>query len=302
MTYRVYPEGGGGGGEVIPPGTVAGQILQWNGAAWVASSEGTSTGQSLVWNGTSWVPTNTGGHNPGTAGMLRWMLNEAPQPCQNIGTTDPSIVATELASIAGVGTTLLVGSAPGACTDGMFIIGESGGQGVSGAAGAGYRPSNNAMTVEIFVEPFAYQATYPANASLLGRAYTDPYNAGAPKPVSLQIYVDAFGRAVFAYTLVAGATTFPPAVGSRAGLLNGVKNHVMLTYDGANFRLYVRGVLVQTVAAAGNIDWGADGPWFVGSNGDGSAPYTGIFDNVSVYNEVKNADWARDRAKLYTAP
>lgn len=43
-------------GIAIPPGDVVGQLLVWDGTAWVAQSEGTAAGQLLTWNGTTWVP------------------------------------------------------------------------------------------------------------------------------------------------------------------------------------------------------------------------------------------------------
>jgi len=46
------------GCECIPaaPGETIGQILVWNGTAWVVNTAPTTVGQTLVWNGTTWVP------------------------------------------------------------------------------------------------------------------------------------------------------------------------------------------------------------------------------------------------------
>lgn len=56
MGFDLNHAGGGGGGEVIPAGTVGGQLLVWDGAAWIAQSEGTVAGQVLTWDGTTWIP------------------------------------------------------------------------------------------------------------------------------------------------------------------------------------------------------------------------------------------------------
>lgn len=64
---------------LVQPGTVAGQILVWNGTAWVPNTAPTATGQVLTWNGAAWVPTSP--WSPQTlvgAGLLMWLANDAP--------------------------------------------------------------------------------------------------------------------------------------------------------------------------------------------------------------------------------
>lgn len=50
------PGGGGGPGGVLPLGIDIGDILFWNGTAWVANALAPGVGNTLVWNGTTWVP------------------------------------------------------------------------------------------------------------------------------------------------------------------------------------------------------------------------------------------------------
>lgn len=60
--------------EPIPAGTVAGQLLVWNGGAWVAQSEGTLAGQVLTWNGVTWVPDTIAAASidPGAVNTVLW--------------------------------------------------------------------------------------------------------------------------------------------------------------------------------------------------------------------------------------
>ncbi len=108
VPYALYAKSSG---NAIAPGTVNGQILYWNGTAWVTLApgangtnlklnnglpvwensvgsipSGTSTGQLLYWNGTAWVTLA-----PGTDGkILRW-ANGSP----TWDSTVPNIVLNE---------------------------------------------------------------------------------------------------------------------------------------------------------------------------------------------------------------
>jgi len=50
------PGGGGGPGGVLPLGIDIGDILFWDGSAWVANAVPPAPGNTLVWNGTKWIP------------------------------------------------------------------------------------------------------------------------------------------------------------------------------------------------------------------------------------------------------
>ena len=50
-----------GGGSTLPTGTSTGQMIWWNGTAWiVTSTTGLATNYVMSWNGTAWVPTAGG--------------------------------------------------------------------------------------------------------------------------------------------------------------------------------------------------------------------------------------------------
>jgi len=49
--------GTSGGGSTLPTGTSTGQMIWWNGTAWiVTSTTGLATNYVMTWNGTAWVP------------------------------------------------------------------------------------------------------------------------------------------------------------------------------------------------------------------------------------------------------
>ena len=50
-----------GSGSTLPTGTSTGQMIWWNGTAWiVTSTTGLATNYVMSWNGTAWVPTPGG--------------------------------------------------------------------------------------------------------------------------------------------------------------------------------------------------------------------------------------------------
>ena len=54
-----------GGGSTLPTGTSTGQMIWWNGTAWiVTSTTGLTTNYVMTWNGTAWVP-DAGGNTLG---------------------------------------------------------------------------------------------------------------------------------------------------------------------------------------------------------------------------------------------
>jgi hypothetical protein len=61
--------------------------------------------------------------------------------------------------------------------------------------------------------------------------------------------------------------------------------HLAYTYDGANMRMYVNGVLVRTVARTGNIT-PSTGPLRIGGNQLWGEYFTGVIDDVRVYNRA----------------
>ena len=69
----------------------------------------------------------------------------------------------------------------------------------------------------------------------------------------------------------------------------GVWQQAALTYDGANLRLYVNGILVNTLALAITINPNTY-PLYIGINGGVNYPFSGIIDEVSVYNRALSAN------------
>jgi hypothetical protein len=75
-----------------------------------------------------------------------------------------------------------------------------------------------------------------------------------------------------------------PAIGT------GVWTHLATTYDGANLRFYVNGVLVATRPQTGPIDPGTGGVLRVGGNLSFAGEYfEGLIDEVKVYNRALSA-------------
>jgi hypothetical protein len=74
------------------------------------------------------------------------------------------------------------------------------------------------------------------------------------------------------------------AVGTSALTLNGW-SHLAATYDGSSLRLYVNGVLVQTLAVAGAMP-ASTGVLHMGGNAVWNEPYAGLLDDVRIYNRA----------------
>jgi microcystin-dependent protein len=68
-------------GSTLPSGSSSGQLLTWNGSSWVPQAPasqlpaGASTGQVITWNGSAWIPQNTANPLPGGSAsgqILTW--------------------------------------------------------------------------------------------------------------------------------------------------------------------------------------------------------------------------------------
>jgi hypothetical protein len=64
--------------------------------------------------------------------------------------------------------------------------------------------------------------------------------------------------------------------------------HIATTYDGANMRIYVNGVLVATRAQAGNLAVGNQALRIGGNNVSGEF-FKGLIDEVRIYNRALSA-------------
>jgi len=85
------------------------------------------------------------------------------------------------------------------------------------------------------------------------------------------------------------ATTTDRRVGGTASLALNTWTHVAMTYDGANMRYYVNGVLVGTTPGTGGINV-ANGAIRIGGNNSSTGEFfNGKIDEVRVYNRALSA-------------
>ena len=94
-----------------------------------------------------------------------------------------------------------------------------------------------------------------------------------------------------------GSNTITPAIPSYS---LGVWNHLILTYDGANARIYLNGVLASTTAATGAIGSVFGGNNFFGYEQPASTfPFPGGLDCLVTYNRCITASEVQ---QLYSRP
>jgi hypothetical protein len=86
------------------------------------------------------------------------------------------------------------------------------------------------------------------------------------------------------------ASTTDRRVAASTGVLPlNTWTHIASTYDGANFRFYVNGVLVGTTAGSGSINV-ANGALRIGGNNSSlNEFFRGLIDEVRVYNRALSA-------------
>jgi hypothetical protein len=104
----------------------------------------------------------------------------------------------------------------------------------------------------------------------------------SPDSAAYELYANEETDRPSAY-FVAG-TTFKGVTGTAA-LATAAWTHLATTYDGANMRLYVNGVLARTVARTGAINTTA-APLRVGGNNAWGEFFSGLIDEVRVYNRA----------------
>jgi hypothetical protein len=94
------------------------------------------------------------------------------------------------------------------------------------------------------------------------------------------------------FQLNIGGSAYKPGV-AFSTISSNTWHHFVGTYDGSNVRLYVDGVLKDTVAATGTVDYNASHPLCFGesSNFDCSngSRYSGTIDQVRIYNYARSA-------------
>ncbi|MGI8685664.1 MAG: LamG domain-containing protein, partial [Acidimicrobiales bacterium] len=78
------------------------------------------------------------------------------------------------------------------------------------------------------------------------------------------------------------------SVAGTASVAANTWTHLATTYDGANLRLYVNGVLVKTAALTGSIKTSAS-PLRFGGNASWGEWFSGRIDDVRIYNQALTA-------------
>jgi hypothetical protein len=134
-------------------------------------------------------------------------------------------------------------------------------------------PANNRpQTVALWIN---YSAVPPAANGQIAVVINDGMSGGARLKVGFKSAQLAAFKGGSDPTLVSAA---PPAAGWH---------HLAYTYDGTTHRLYVDGAQRDTSTVAPNT--GAAANVRMGSNFDGSEPFTGVLDEVRIYNRALTA-------------
>jgi hypothetical protein len=87
-------------------------------------------------------------------------------------------------------------------------------------------------------------------------------------------------------TGVGGTTTLTPTFNNNSVLWPGRWTHVAGTYDGANMRIYVNGVLVATAAKTGTLTTNNVADAWIGRDPAGTGAFDGILDEVRLYDHA----------------
>jgi hyaluronoglucosaminidase len=109
---------------------------------------------------------------------------------------------------------------------------------------------------------------------------------------SLRVYQFRLNNGALEFVKIGGTGGVVTSTSPASTYKDGVAHHVGATYDGANIRLYVDGVKVQTTAAAGNLGTAAKS-LNTGVNAGSFNQFVGTFDDWAVFNTVlADADYA----------
>ena len=263
---------GGVAQVTITPAAVALSSLAGSGNGIVA----VSNAGALSWSagvGRSFVPID--GNN-----LIEWTFDENTLSFPNHGNgaalTLGTVVGTSQLNATGLVSGGLLTGGTGCMTTGDTSVGETG---------------TTSLTLSFWVYPFSSGAS---GAILVNKSY----HAGAWSAPYTSVYIALDGgsnRQVYANVCMAGgAVTRTPSAQGVYQLALDQWNHVGVTYDGANIRLYVNGLKASTTPVASTIDWGTHGSWDVGGSAAAAGGYaTAIFDEVRVDNEVQSDAWFR---------
>jgi hypothetical protein len=91
-------------------------------------------------------------------------------------------------------------------------------------------------------------------------------------------------------------------IASSGNIVTGQWYHAAATYDGANMRLYLDGVLVGTLAKTGAIAQSASVNAWIGRNPNGYGPMDGTMDDVRIYSSALTLAQIQSLISAATAP
>jgi beta-lactam-binding protein with PASTA domain len=147
----------------------------------------------------------------------------------------------------------------------------------------------NGMTVEAWVNPTAmagWETVVMKERGVAGEgllSYALYAHDGAPQAGAFA------GPAGYLRPAPATSTTDQGVrQASHTAIPLGAWTHLATTYDGANQRLYINGVLVATKAQTGNIAIGNQ-PLRIGGNNSSGEFFRGLIDEVRIYNRALSA-------------
>lgn len=170
--------------------------------------------------------------------------------------------ATSLTN-AGVGTAIVLGTltgttASGVATpigDGIYFQGVANYQGVGTAKT--YAPTTTDFTISCFVRML--KSPVGGGAATKASFFGKPTAAGAT--AALFVKLDT-GQVMLWIDTSSGTASV------ATGELDTQWTHLAATYDGANVKLYINGILVQTTAHTGTLTWDNTYSWVVGNIAD----------------------------------
>ena len=168
--------------------------------------------------------------------------------------------------------------APQPFGDGALIVGI---RYLTGTGGQTYQPSATNFTASCWVQFKKNPALGGANfVSLFGKVNTTDSTFALGFDLNLGEFKCKVG---------AGGTD---TTSTGQPLMVGERNHLAMTYDGSNIRLYQNGVLTQTTAKTGTLDWSNSHNWIVGNAGATGA--------IFILNECKFDSTVKTLAQLKT--
>jgi hypothetical protein len=130
-------------------------------------------------------------------------------------------------------------------------------------------------------------------ATFINQDYSSP--RGAPFG-SYAIFANVNGTNTYQASLSTGGSSV--TTNSGVSVQSGTRVRVVAKYDGSNLKIYVDGVLKNTVAKTGSISY-SNGNFRIGANSDGAEQYQGLVDEVRVYGDAKSDGWiATESANL----